>query len=105
MAVSMLPLVLLFSLGRVGAQWLPRGSPAANWNDFKRVITISIDGMHSSDVAKWLAIKPNGSIAGLVEHGYEYTDAWYVIPICKTFSTLQPFHTIDYLSLFFGDIH
>ena len=47
---------------------------------FKRVITLSIDGLHGSDVEKWTASRPNGSIAALLKTGYEYTNAWASAP-------------------------
>ncbi|KAK5125364.1 hypothetical protein LTR85_000473 [Meristemomyces frigidus] len=36
--------------------------------------------MHSSDVSKWVALRPNSNISQLLEHGYEYTDAWTSAP-------------------------
>lgn len=51
-----------------------------NKQPFKRVISISIDGLHSSDVEKWLAYKPNSNISALLKTGYEYTDAYTSAP-------------------------
>lgn len=56
------------------------GCAVANTDDdkvYKYVVTFSIDGMHSSDVEKWVALKPAGTIATLLKTAYEYTD-------CKT---------------------
>lgn len=47
---------------------------------FNRVWGISIDGLHSSDVEKWLAHSPNGNIAALLKTGYEYTNAYTSAP-------------------------
>ena len=44
-------------------------------HSYKHVIMISVDGMHSSDVEKWLALKPSSNIAQLLQTGYEYTNA------------------------------
>lgn len=79
--ITFLPLLLQYStLG--AAQWSSQNVAYRNTSTtpFKHVIAISIDGMHSSDVAKWLAIRPNGSIAGLVNTGMQYTDAWTSAP-------------------------
>ncbi|KAK3937167.1 type I phosphodiesterase [Diplogelasinospora grovesii] len=42
---------------------------------FKHVAVFSIDGLHSSDIPKWVALKPQGTIAKLLEHGYWYQNA------------------------------
>lgn len=42
---------------------------------YKHVAFFSIDGMHSSDVPKWLAMKPQSTIAKLLETGYWYKGA------------------------------
>ncbi|KAK6432658.1 hypothetical protein LTR95_011173 [Oleoguttula sp. CCFEE 5521] len=49
-------------------------------NAYKHVVAISVDGMHSSDVTKWVALSPNSNISKLLQTGYEYTDAWTSAP-------------------------
>ncbi|KAK5111160.1 hypothetical protein LTR62_005360 [Meristemomyces frigidus] len=62
----------------------PPGPPGSGYDcnnePFKHVIAISIDGMHSSDVGKWVAYSPEGNISQLLQHGYEYTDAYTTAP-------------------------
>jgi hypothetical protein len=40
------------------------------------VLAFSADGLHSSDVRKYVALRPKSTIAGLLETGYEYNDAF-----------------------------
>jgi predicted AlkP superfamily pyrophosphatase or phosphodiesterase len=46
-----------------------------NTKVYKHVAMFSVDGLHSSDVAKYVAKNPNGAIASLLKTGYEYQDA------------------------------
>ena len=41
---------------------------------YKYVVAFSVDGMHSSDVSKYVALEPKGAIASLLSTGFEYTD-------------------------------
>ncbi|KAK3675346.1 hypothetical protein LTR78_004856 [Recurvomyces mirabilis] len=72
------------SWGPPGGQgWQPDQGPGGydcKEQPFKHVITISVDGLHSSDVGKWVALSPNGNISQLLQHGYEYTNAWTTAP-------------------------
>lgn len=43
---------------------------------YKYVAAFSIDGFHSSDVDKYVAVRPKSTIASLLETGYEYSDAY-----------------------------
>lgn len=43
---------------------------------YQHVIALSIDGMHGSDVEKYLAVRPNSTMASLLATGYEYTNAY-----------------------------
>ncbi|KAK7178482.1 type I phosphodiesterase/nucleotide pyrophosphatase [Paraphaeosphaeria sporulosa] len=45
----------------------------------KYVVVLSIDGLHNSDVDKWLALGPS-NISTLLETGYRYTDAYTTGP-------------------------
>lgn len=59
------------------------GCAVANTDDdtvYKHVVTFSIDGMHGSDVEKWVALKPESTIATLLKTGYEYTDCYTSAP-------------------------
>jgi hypothetical protein len=52
----------------------------ASAKSFKYVAAFSVDGLHGSDVTKYVALKPQSVIAELLETGYEYTDAWTAVP-------------------------
>jgi predicted AlkP superfamily pyrophosphatase or phosphodiesterase len=55
----------------------------ANTDDdkvYKYVAVFSIDGFHSSDVGKYVALRPQSTIAQLLETAYEYTDAYTSAP-------------------------
>ncbi|WPG98225.1 Hypothetical protein R9X50_00101300 [Acrodontium crateriforme] len=73
--LSLLPLVS-------GQLWQnqPPHSHDCGEKPFKHVITVSVDGLHSSDVGKWVALRPNGNISQLLQHSYEYTNAWTSAP-------------------------
>ena len=43
---------------------------------YKHVVAISVDGLHGSDIEKYLAVRPNSTLATLLETGYEYTNAY-----------------------------
>lgn len=47
---------------------------------YKRVISISVDGLHASDVEKWLAYAPDSTIASLLKTGYRYSNAYTSAP-------------------------
>lgn len=42
---------------------------------YKHVALFSIDGLHASDVPKWINAKPQGAIASLLKTGYWYPGA------------------------------
>lgn len=62
---------------------------APTWGDqsaYQHVITLSVDGLHSSDVPKYLAIRPQSTFATLLNTGIVY-------PGCYTSAvsfTIQP---------------
>jgi hypothetical protein len=59
------------------------GCVIANTDDdkvYKYVVTFSIDGMHGSDVEKYIALRPGSTIASLVSTAYEYTDCYTSAP-------------------------
>jgi len=45
----------------------------------KYVAVFSVDGLHNSDLDKWLARGPS-NISALLKTGYRYTDAWTTGP-------------------------
>jgi hypothetical protein len=82
--------LLLYIIPTVAAArfgW-PRSSEVSKTNEgyncdkspFKHVVAFSVDGMHSSDVGKWISIRPNSNFSRLLQHGYEYTDAFTSAP-------------------------
>jgi hypothetical protein len=46
----------------------------------KRVLLISVDGMHQVDLANWLAANPTSALAKLTKTGVEYTQAHTTTP-------------------------
>ena len=48
--------------------------------NYKYVALFSIDGFHSSDVVKYVSLRPKSTIALLLETGYEYTNAFTSAP-------------------------
>ena len=51
-------------------------SPSAAAKKYKYVLTFSVDGLHSSDIGKYVAVRPKSTIASLLETGYEYSNAF-----------------------------
>jgi predicted AlkP superfamily pyrophosphatase or phosphodiesterase len=58
---------------------------------FKHVAYFSIDGFHSSDVEKYVAVRPNSTIASLLSTGIEYTNAFTSAPSDSFPGTLNQF--------------
>jgi hypothetical protein len=48
---------------------------ADNDKVYKHVALLSIDGMHASDLPRWLSKSPKGAIASLYKHSYWYSGA------------------------------
>ncbi len=48
--------------------------------DYQHVALFSVDGFHSSDVAKYTSLRPKSNIAALLATGYEYTNAFTSAP-------------------------
>src|SRR5258708_15166312 len=46
----------------------------------KHVLLLSIDGMHETDLANFIATHPNSALAGLAAHGMHYTMARSALP-------------------------
>jgi len=47
---------------------------------YEYVAVFSVDGFHSSDVAKYTSLRPKSNISGLLATGYEYTNAFTAAP-------------------------
>ena len=47
---------------------------------YSHVVTFSVDGLHGSDVEKYIAKRPDSTIASLLKTGYEYTDCYTSAP-------------------------
>ena len=47
---------------------------------YKHVVTFSVDGLHGSDVEKYVALRPASTIATLLKTAYEYTDCYTSAP-------------------------
>ena len=43
---------------------------------YKYVVAFSVDGLHGSDIQKYLNVRPKSTFASLLETGYEYTNAF-----------------------------
>jgi predicted AlkP superfamily pyrophosphatase or phosphodiesterase len=48
--------------------------------EYRYVALFSVDGLHGSDVEKYVALRPKSTIAQLLETGYEYTNAFTSAP-------------------------
>jgi hypothetical protein len=55
---------------------------------YKYVLTFSVDGLHGSDVEKYVALRPKSTIAAMLANGYEYTNAYTSAPSDSFPSTL-----------------
>ena len=58
---------------------------------YSHVAVFSIDGFHSSDVEKYVALRKDSTIAKLLQTGYEYTDAFTSAPSDSFPGTLNQF--------------
>ncbi|KAG9653599.1 2-polyprenyl-6-methoxyphenol hydroxylase-like oxidoreductase, partial [Aureobasidium melanogenum] len=61
------------------ANWTgPRGYDGCP--QFQHVAVLSVDGLHASDIDKWLSLKPSSNISMMLDHGYRYTGAYTTFP-------------------------
>ncbi|KAI9768288.1 MAG: hypothetical protein M1839_004152 [Geoglossum umbratile] len=71
---------MLSRIGLVAAVVAALLGPVRADNDddhrYKYVALFSIDGLHGSDVEKYVAMRPGSTIASLLKTGYEYTNAY-----------------------------
>ena len=47
---------------------------------YKHVAVFSVDGLHASDLDKYVALKPNSNISALLNTGYQYSGAYTSAP-------------------------
>src|SRR5882757_10694147 len=78
-AVMILSLVFV-SVGRrdVAAQDPPAVAPSLH--SVERVLLLSLDGLHALDLANYVRVKPNSTLAQLSQHGITYTNARTSMP-------------------------
>jgi predicted AlkP superfamily pyrophosphatase or phosphodiesterase len=77
-AIMHLSSQLLF-VSTVAAGLLRRGGEPECKGPYKYVAVFSVDGLHASDLDKYLALGPS-NISALLEHGHRYTNAWAAAP-------------------------
>src|ERR1700745_931962 len=53
----------------------PAGSAWHHGSAVKHVLLISVDGLHQQDLAWYVHTHPNSVLAGLYDHGTEYSSA------------------------------
>jgi len=57
-----------------------RGNGWHQGQPYKHMAVFSVDGMHASDVEKYLVVRPKSNISLLLATGYEYTNAYTSAP-------------------------
>lgn len=67
----------LFAFGGVGAVGGAQAAPAAR---ARHVLLLSVDGLHQSDLAWYVAAHPDSALGKLVAGGTEYTHAQTTFP-------------------------
>ena len=51
-----------------------------NDDHYKHVAVFSVDGLHASDLDKYVALKPNSNISALLKTAYQYSGAYTSAP-------------------------
>src|SRR5882724_560572 len=79
---SQVRLVLLSAvLAANGQVVVAQSSPAARSpHNVKRVLLLSLDGLHALDLANYVKARPNSTLAQLSQHGITYTNARTSLP-------------------------
>jgi hypothetical protein len=72
--------VAALSAAGVRCTSVPECYPEISPGSYKYVAVFSVDGFHASDVESYVAIRPNSTIAALLETGYEYLNAYTSAP-------------------------
>src|SRR5258707_7865135 len=78
-AVLMLLLAFLGGGNTVAAAQAPP-AVAPSPHLVKRVLLLSVDGLHALDLANYVKARPNSSLAQLSQHGFTYTNARTSLP-------------------------
>ena len=47
---------------------------------YEHVAVFSVDGLHASDLEKYVALRPNSNISALLKTGYQYSGAYTSAP-------------------------
>ncbi len=93
--VRRLMLIVPLAVLMAAPQSLPSGSASAaaaeSAHHIKRVLFISVDGMHALDVANYVRDHPGSTLAKLSAHGVTYTQAWTSKPSDSFPGTLAEF--------------
>jgi hypothetical protein len=92
----MLTLVQLILAGTAASAVLSRddGSDCygSNGQGYKHVAIFSFDGLHASDVDKYLALRgPSSNMSRLLEHGHRFTGAYTSFPSDSFPGSMGPF--------------
>lgn len=67
-------------IGLLGAAALSQATAAAPSPRVKHVLLLSVDGLHQSDLARYITGHPHSALAALVAQGTEYTRAQTTFP-------------------------
>ena len=62
------------------ASLVPGATASAGGQRIRHVLLISVDGLHQSDVDWFVDTHPHSTLASLVAHGVDYTEAATPIP-------------------------
>jgi Type I phosphodiesterase / nucleotide pyrophosphatase len=68
------------SIGLVGVGTLPSATAEVSKTRVKHVLLLSVDGLHETDLAHYVAKHPNSALATLVTNGTNYTKARTTFP-------------------------
>src|SRR5882757_9588592 len=67
-------------LGLLGLAVVPGAAAPTPHHQARHVLLISVDGLHQSDLAYYVAVHPHSALADLVSNGTEYTHAKTTLP-------------------------
>lgn len=68
------------SIGALSLGVLPNANAAPHKPRVKHVLVLSIDGLHATDLSRYVAEHPGSALAALVSHGTTYTNANTTFP-------------------------
>jgi predicted AlkP superfamily pyrophosphatase or phosphodiesterase len=92
----MLTLTQLILIGTAAAAVLPRDDGGERYGKdgagYKHVAIFSFDGLHASDVDKYLALKgPKSNLSEILEHSHRFTGAYTSFPSDSFPGSMGPF--------------